>query len=97
MDEGVEDVEMERARGNRELATKGAFSYWCAVPRKVRDLIKDLRKAGFEPVAGAGRGSHRKFFHANFPGAVTLSGKDNADAKSYQEKAIKKAVEAVES
>jgi predicted RNA binding protein YcfA (HicA-like mRNA interferase family) len=67
------------------------------VPRKIRDLIKDLRNAGFEQVAGAGKGSHRKFYHAGFPGAVTLSGKDNADAKPYQEKQIKKAIDEVDS
>ena len=44
-------------------------------------------------MAGAGKGSHRKFIHAKFPGAVTLSGKENADAKYYQEKQIKKAIQ----
>ncbi|MFC7339077.1 type II toxin-antitoxin system HicA family toxin [Haloferula chungangensis] len=57
--------------------------------------MKDLRNAGFEQVAGAGKGSHRKFFHHGFPGAVTLSGKENGDAKPYQEKQIKKAIEEV--
>ena len=65
------------------------------MPRKIRDLIKDLRNAGFEQVAGAGKGSHRKFFHHGFPGAVTLSGKENGDAKPYQEKQVKKAIEEV--
>lgn len=46
--------------------------------------------------AGAGKGSHRKFFHDRFPGAVTLSGPEGADAKSYQEKQIKKAIETIE-
>ena len=66
------------------------------MPRKVRELVRDLQDAGFERITGAGKGSHRKFTHARFPGAVTLSGKDGADAKPYQEKQVKKAIEDVE-
>jgi predicted RNA binding protein YcfA (HicA-like mRNA interferase family) len=47
-------------------------------------------------MAGAGKGSHRKFYHERFPGAVTLSGQNAADAKSYQEKQIKRALEEIE-
>jgi len=65
------------------------------MPRKIRELISDLNRAGFERIAGAGKGSHRKFVHAKFPGAVTLSGKENGDAKRYQEQSIKKAIESV--
>jgi predicted RNA binding protein YcfA (HicA-like mRNA interferase family) len=65
------------------------------VPRKVRELVKDLRDAGFE-LASGGKGSHRKFTHVNFPGAVTLSGKDGDDAKKYQEAQVKRAIEDVQ-
>jgi predicted RNA binding protein YcfA (HicA-like mRNA interferase family) len=58
-------------------------------------MVKDLRDAGFELVPG-GKGSHRKFTHANYPGAVTISGKDGDDAKKYQEKQVKRAIEEVE-
>jgi predicted RNA binding protein YcfA (HicA-like mRNA interferase family) len=63
------------------------------VPRKIRELIKDLRDAGFAIVPGAGKGPHRKFTHANYHGAVTLSGHDGDDAKIYQEKQVKRAIE----
>lgn len=63
------------------------------MPRKVRELVRDLQNAGFERISGSGKGSHRKFTHARFPGAVTLSGKDGADAKPYQEKQVKTAIE----
>jgi predicted RNA binding protein YcfA (HicA-like mRNA interferase family) len=63
------------------------------VPRKIRELVNDLRDAGFTMVSGGGKGSHRKFTHANYPGAVTLSGKDGEDAKPYQEKQVKNAIE----
>ena len=65
------------------------------MPRKIRELISDLHGAGFELVAGAGKGSHRKFVHAKFPGAVTLSGKVNGDAKRYQEQSVRKAIESL--
>ncbi len=66
------------------------------MPRKVRELIRDLQSAGFGQIGGGGKGSHRKFVHARFPGAVTLSGKEGADAKHYQEKQIKRAIEEVQ-
>jgi predicted RNA binding protein YcfA (HicA-like mRNA interferase family) len=58
--------------------------------------VKDLRDAGFELVPGAGKGSHRKFTHMNYSGAVTVSGKDGDDAKAYQEKQVKRAIEEVQ-
>ena len=66
------------------------------MPRRIRELVKDLQGAGFDLVAGAGKGSHRKFVHREFPGAVTLSGKSGDDAKSYQEKQVKRAIEEVQ-
>lgn len=63
------------------------------MPRKVRDLIRDLRDAGFHEIPGGGKGAHRKFTHAKHAGAVTLSGKPGDDAKDYQEKQIKTAIE----
>ena len=66
------------------------------MPRKIRELVKDLQDAGFDLVGGAGKGSHRKFTHTNYPGAVTLSGRDADDAKKYQEKQVKLAIEEVE-
>lgn len=65
------------------------------MPRKVRELVKDLRDAGFELIQG-GKGSHRKFTHPSYSRAVTLSGKDGDDAKPYQEKQVKTAIEEVE-
>lgn len=66
------------------------------MPRKIRQLVRDLQQAGFQQIAGAGKGSHRKFVHDRYRGAVTLSGKDGADAKSYQERQIKQAIEEAE-
>jgi predicted RNA binding protein YcfA (HicA-like mRNA interferase family) len=63
------------------------------MPRKIRELVKDLSDAGFMLVPGAGKGSHRKFTHRNYSGAVTLSGQEGDDAKRYQEKQVKLAIE----
>lgn len=66
------------------------------MPRKIRELVKDLHDAGFTLLPGAGKGSHRKFRHPDYPGAVTLSGRDGDDALRYQEKQVRHAIEVVE-
>ena len=64
-------------------------------PRKVRDLVKDLRKAGFSLLPGRGKGSHRIYEHpAEGVPQVRLSGKLNADALPYQERDAAAAVSA---
>lgn len=61
------------------------------MPRKLRELIFDLKKAGF--VQFPGRGSHRKF--KNEKGLVViLSGHhEGEDAKPYQEEIVRTAIE----
>jgi predicted RNA binding protein YcfA (HicA-like mRNA interferase family) len=66
------------------------------MPRKIRDLIRELRDAGFYEIKGGGKGSHRKFIHPKYPGAVTLSGREGDDVKIYQVKQIKLAIESLE-
>jgi predicted RNA binding protein YcfA (HicA-like mRNA interferase family) len=65
------------------------------MPRKIRELIQDLTQAGFREIVG-GKGSHRKFTHPRYPGAVTLSGKSGDDAKHYQEKQVRRSIEEVQ-
>jgi predicted RNA binding protein YcfA (HicA-like mRNA interferase family) len=48
--------------------------------------------AGFSEIEG-GKGSHRKFTHENYEGAVTLSGNSGDDAKHYQERQVQQAIE----
>jgi predicted RNA binding protein YcfA (HicA-like mRNA interferase family) len=66
------------------------------MPRKVRLLIADLLAAGFTEIAGGGKGSHRKFVHPRFAGAVTVSGHAGDDAKAYQEKQVRRALEEID-
>ena len=61
------------------------------MPRKVRQLIADLEKAGF--VNRGGQGSHRNFTHPKGV-RVTLSGQAGDDAKHYQERDVRRALDA---
>jgi predicted RNA binding protein YcfA (HicA-like mRNA interferase family) len=63
------------------------------MPRKIRELIRDLQRAGF--VNRGGKGGHRNFEH---PAGVriTLSGKLGADAKPYQEREVLRSIEEAE-
>lgn len=61
-----------------------------SMPRKIRQLISDLRKAGFINVRG--KGSHRIYEHPKGP-MVVISGNLGDDAKFYQEKQVKSKIE----
>jgi len=59
------------------------------MPRKIRELIKDLKMVGF--VNRGGKGNHRNFIHVS--GIVlTISGKSGDDAKPYQEKLVRQKI-----
>ena len=60
------------------------------MPRKIRDLIHDLTKAGF--VLDRQKGSHRQFKHVAVKGILTVSGAEGNDAKIYQERQVVKAI-----
>ena len=59
------------------------------MPRKIRQLIADLKKAGF--VNRGGKGSHRNFIHPCGV-TITLSGNEGDDALHYKEKNVKRAI-----
>ncbi len=59
------------------------------MPRKIRELIKDLEKADF--VNRGGKGSHRNYIHKTGI-VVTISGKFGDDVKPYQEKLVKQKI-----
>jgi predicted RNA binding protein YcfA (HicA-like mRNA interferase family) len=64
------------------------------MPPKIRELIADLETAGF--VNRGGKGSHRNFVHPRVTEPVTISGKLGDDAKPYQIRAVRRAVEKAE-
>lgn len=57
------------------------------MPRQIRQLKADLRRAGFRPIQG-GKGSHEKWIH---PSGVTaiVPGHDGDDAKPYLERHVR--------
>jgi predicted RNA binding protein YcfA (HicA-like mRNA interferase family) len=60
------------------------------MPRKIRELVRDLEQAGF--VNRGGKKAHRNFAHPSGY-RVTISGKLGDDAKPYQERQVKRALE----
>jgi predicted RNA binding protein YcfA (HicA-like mRNA interferase family) len=60
----------------------------------MRDLIRDLERAGF--VNRGGKGSHRNFVHPMLKKPITISGNENEDVKHYQEKAVLTAIKEVQ-
>ena len=61
------------------------------MPQKVRELVAELQRAGF--VDRSGKGSHRNFVHPKVAKPITISGAFGDDAKHYQIRAVKFAVE----
>lgn len=61
------------------------------MPPKIRDLIRDLERAGF--VNRGGKGSHRNFTHPKVAKPITVPGNSGEDAKKYLIKAVQRAIE----
>jgi predicted RNA binding protein YcfA (HicA-like mRNA interferase family) len=65
------------------------------MPRKVRQIKAELKKAGFS--WRPGKGSHTVWRHPLLPHIkVTVSGGDGDDAQDYQEKEAREALRALE-
>jgi predicted RNA binding protein YcfA (HicA-like mRNA interferase family) len=64
------------------------------MPRKIRTLVRDLEQAGFADRGG--KGSHRNYEHPKGV-RVTVSGRPGDDAKPYQEREVKRAIEEAQS
>lgn len=64
------------------------------MPPKIRDLIAELERAGFEDRGG--KGSHRNYVHRSASRPVTISGKLGDDAKHYQIRAVRQALAEVQ-
>lgn len=60
------------------------------MPKKIREIRKILRKAGFNSVPG--KGSHEKWVHVLLSEHIVVSGKDGSDAKIYLEKQVERLV-----
>jgi predicted RNA binding protein YcfA (HicA-like mRNA interferase family) len=68
------------------------------MPRKIRELIRDLEQAGFILRKDLGKGSHRVYKHPDSAKVrVTLAGKAGDDAQGYQEQQVRDAIREVRS
>ena len=64
------------------------------MPRKLRELRSDLRRAGF--AIDHQTGSHQVWKHPLLPGArAVLAGTDGADARPYQESQLRRILAAL--
>ena len=61
------------------------------MPPKIRELIGELERAGF--VDRGGKGSHRNLVHPKVARPITISGDPSDDAKHYQVRAVRLAIE----
>lgn len=62
-----------------------------SMPPKVKELIGELERAGF--VNRGGGGSHRNFVHPKIPKPITIAGQLSDDARQYQIRAVRLAIE----
>ena len=87
-------VELHTTQSTTEfLLTLVSKWYHLFVPKKIRQLISELEKAGFENRGG--KGSHRNFIHPKLPIPVLISGATGSDALPYQERAVQQALREV--
>jgi predicted RNA binding protein YcfA (HicA-like mRNA interferase family) len=61
------------------------------VPPKIRELISELERAGF--INPRGNCSHRNFVHPKVGKPITVAGALGDDARSYQVRAVRTAIE----
>jgi len=59
------------------------------MPRKIRELMRDLQQAGF--IIKSGRGSHRKYRHPKGM-FIMISGNTGDDARPYQENKVREII-----
>ena len=75
----------DRQKSQRQLPVGAGSPTMLIMPRKIKQLIKELEKAGF--VNRGGKGNHRNFIHPKGV-AMTISGNLGDDAKRYQVKEV---------
>jgi predicted RNA binding protein YcfA (HicA-like mRNA interferase family) len=64
------------------------------MPRKKRNIRRDYRQAGFSERQG--KGDHVIFWHPLVKDIFTVDGHDGDDAKPYDEKELRKALQALQ-
>ena len=75
----------------RDVSPLGGRTRDNRMPPKIRELVGDLERAGF--ANRGGKGSHRNFVHPRLAKPITISGRLGDDARRYQVRAVRRAIE----
>ena len=75
----------------RDVSPPGGRTRDNRMPPKIRELVGDLERAGF--ANRGGKGSHRNFVHPRLAKPITISGRLGDDARRYQIRAVRRAIE----
>lgn len=63
------------------------------MPKKIKELKKLLRNAGFD--YRQGKGSHTVWFHPDWSGRIVIAKRDGEDSPLYLEREVKLALEEI--
>lgn len=96
--DGRLDPEFYASLGDRRQASRSTCRVQLLVPQwyhegmppTIRELMRELTTAGFENRGG--KGSHRNFRHPKGVN-ITISGRAGSDAKRYQIRDVRRAIE----
>lgn len=66
------------------------------MPRKKREIRAEYRAHGFVQLPRRGKGSHTVFQHPLLAGTYTVAGGEGDDARPYDEKNLREAIEAAQ-
>ena len=66
------------------------------MPRKKREIRAEYRAHGFVQLPRRGKGSHTVFQHPLVAATYTVAGGDGDDARPYDEKNLREAIEAAQ-
>ena len=93
----VGQIDLDRSQSSyterwisRTKRVSPAIHIW-RMPPTVRELIAKLEKSGFK--YRSGKGSHRKYVHPATNTRIIVSGRLGDDAKRYQERQVRDALE----
>ena len=93
--EGLGTCAQRNTIENGVVPTRVGVNRRQGMPRKVRQLIADVKRVGMVLLPDRGKGSHRIFMHRESGTQVTISGHTGDDADRYQEGHVREALEAI--
>jgi predicted RNA binding protein YcfA (HicA-like mRNA interferase family) len=92
--DGTGMVQSGKYWARRAVGAGVALGTKWGMPRKLRELRRDLRRVGYRVVRQ--KGSHEQWAHPLVPTPLTLDGRDGEDADHYQERAVQRYIRLAE-